>query len=226
VRRGRSKISELTQGAACTPGGRRVRGRGLRKPRSVRASALAKLREDVDAGWKDIDAGRVSDFGAMTIKRRGRKKLASTGSGHVFADLGLTDAPELKRKVRLAVEINRLIKDHRLTQVSAAECLEVSQSEISALKSYQLDGFSVERLTSFLLTLRRDVERHSERFCKDRKRVSKAVTTLSDKLAALPSARQEKIKKRAAALIAEEMARRNLVGAAAVRRLRRKRRNS
>ena len=54
--------------------------------------------------------------------------------------------------------------------------------------------------------------------------MSKAVTTLSDKLAALPSARQEKIKKRAAALIAEEMARRNLAGVAAVRRLRRKRR--
>ncbi len=155
MRRRRSKITELTQVAASTPGRSRVRGRALSKPRAVRTSALAKLREDVDAGWKDIDAGRVSDFGAATIKRRGREKLACTGSGHVFADLGLTDAPELRTKVRLAVEINRLINDHRLTRVGAAECLEVSQPQISALKSYKLDGFSVERLRSFLLALGR-----------------------------------------------------------------------
>ena len=188
------------------------------------SSALAKLREDVDAGWKDIDAGRVSDFGAATIKRRGREKLAWTGSGNVFADLGLTDAPELKTKVRLAVEINRLIEDHRLTRVGAAGCLEVSQPEISALKSYQLDGFSIERLMSFRVALRWSVERHTDRFCK--KRITKAVKTLSDKLAGLPAARQEKIEKRAAALIAEEMLRRNPAGAAAVGRFRRRRRKS
>jgi len=76
----------------------------------------------------------------------------------VFTDLGLPDAAELDTKVRLAVEINRLIKDRRLTQVTAAECLEVSQPKISALKNYKLDGFSVERLMSFLLSLGRDVE--------------------------------------------------------------------
>ena len=76
----------------------------------------------------------------------------------MFTDLGLPDAAELDTKVRLAVEINRLIKDRRLTQVTAAECLEVSQPKISALKNYKLDGFSVERLMSFLLSLGRDVE--------------------------------------------------------------------
>jgi len=34
----------------------------------------------------------------------------------------------------------------------------VSQPKISALKNYKLDGFSVERLMSFLLSLGRDVE--------------------------------------------------------------------
>lgn len=216
MRRRRSKISESTQVTACTPGGSRVRGRALSKPRSVRTPALAKLREDVDAGWKDIDAGRVSDFGAATIKRRGREKLACTGSGHVFTDLRLTDAAELNTKVRLAVEINRLIKDQRLTQVSAAECLHVSQPKLSALKNYKLGGFSVERLMSFILALGQDVEI----------RVSPRRTTLSGKLAALPAARQEKINKRAAALIAEETSRRNRAGAAALRRPRRKWRKS
>ena len=79
-------------------------------------------------------------------------------SGNVLADLGLPDAAELDTKVRLAVEINRLLKDKRLTQVTAAECLEVSQPKISALKNYKLDGFSVERLMSFLLALGQDVE--------------------------------------------------------------------
>jgi predicted XRE-type DNA-binding protein len=79
-------------------------------------------------------------------------------SGNVLADLGIPDAAELDTKLRLAVEINRLIKDQRLTQVTAAERLEVSQPKVSSLKNYKLDGFSVERLMSFLLALGQDVE--------------------------------------------------------------------
>lgn len=79
-------------------------------------------------------------------------------SGNVFADLGLPDATELDTKARLAVEINRIMVEQRLTQATAAERLEVSQPKISALKNYRLDGFSVERLMSFLLALGQDVE--------------------------------------------------------------------
>lgn len=91
-------------------------------------------------------------------KRAPKPIRMELSSGNVLADLGLPDAAELDTKVRLAVEINRLIKDKRLTQVTAAECLEVSQPKISALKNYKLDGFSVERLMSFLLALGQDVE--------------------------------------------------------------------
>ncbi|HEU4626591.1 MAG TPA: helix-turn-helix transcriptional regulator [Steroidobacteraceae bacterium] len=91
-------------------------------------------------------------------KRAAKPIRMELSSGNVLADLGLPDAAELDTKVRLAVEINRLIKDKRLTQVTAAECLEVSQPKISALKNYKLDGFSVERLMSFLLALGQDVE--------------------------------------------------------------------
>jgi len=91
-------------------------------------------------------------------KRAARSVHVEPSSGNAFADLGLADAAALNTKVRLAAEINRLIKDRRLTQVSAAECLEVSQPKISALKSYKLDGFSVERLMSLLLALGQDVE--------------------------------------------------------------------
>ncbi len=91
-------------------------------------------------------------------KRAAKSIRIEPSSGNVFADLGLPDAAELDTKVRLAVEINRLIKAQRLTQAAAAESLEVSQPKISALKNYKLDGFSVERLMSFLLALGQDVE--------------------------------------------------------------------
>jgi predicted XRE-type DNA-binding protein len=54
--------------------------------------------------------------------------------------------------------INRLISEQRLTQITAAERLEVTQPKVSSLKNYKLDGFSVERLMSFLLALGQDVE--------------------------------------------------------------------
>ncbi len=78
-------------------------------------------------------------------------------SGNVFADLGLLDAAELDTKVRLAVAINRQIKSRRLTQTAAARMLSINQPKISALKHYQLDGFSVERLMMFLTALGSDI---------------------------------------------------------------------
>ena len=80
------------------------------------------------------------------------------GSGNVFADLGLADAAELDIKVRLAVEIVRIIDARRLSQIAAAALLKINQPKVSALKNYKLDGFSVERLMTFLLCLGQDVE--------------------------------------------------------------------
>lgn len=62
----------------------------------------------------------------------------------------------LDTKVRLAVRINRLIKRKRLTQVTAAACLGVSQPRIASLKNCELDGLPVERLMSYLLALGQD----------------------------------------------------------------------
>ena len=46
----------------------------------------------------------------------------------------------------------------RLTQAAAAARLGVSQPKVSALANYKLEGFSVERLMTFLTALDRDVE--------------------------------------------------------------------
>lgn len=79
-------------------------------------------------------------------------------SGNVFADLGLPRAEEKQTQVRLAVAINQIIKERRLSQTDAADLLEINQPKVSALANYQLEGFSVERLMRFLNALGRDVE--------------------------------------------------------------------
>ena len=80
------------------------------------------------------------------------------GSGNVFADLGLPEAREMQTKLRLAYAINEIVESRRLTQANAAELLGIPQPRISALKNYKLEGFSVERLMTFLTALDRDVE--------------------------------------------------------------------
>jgi predicted XRE-type DNA-binding protein len=76
-------------------------------------------------------------------------------SGNVFADLGLPNAED-KTKVRLAVAINQIVQSQQLSQAAAARRLHVNQPKVSALSNYQLEGFSVERLMSFLTALDRD----------------------------------------------------------------------
>jgi predicted XRE-type DNA-binding protein len=80
------------------------------------------------------------------------------GTGNLFADLGYADAEERQTNLRLAHAINGVIARRRLTQAAAAEKLRVNQPKVSALARYRLDGFSVERLMTFLTALDQDVE--------------------------------------------------------------------
>jgi predicted XRE-type DNA-binding protein len=90
-------------------------------------------------------------------KSRSRKIPIEVGSGNVFVDLGFPDAEERTTKVALAVEILRILAEHGLTQAAAAKLLGVNQPKVSALANYRLEGFSVERLMTFLTALGRDV---------------------------------------------------------------------
>jgi predicted XRE-type DNA-binding protein len=86
------------------------------------------------------------------------KDAITPSSGNVFADLGLKSADEKKTKVRLAVAINQIVEQSRLSQAAAAQRLRINQPKVSALANYRLEGFSVERLMNFLNALGRDVE--------------------------------------------------------------------
>jgi predicted XRE-type DNA-binding protein len=80
------------------------------------------------------------------------------GSGNVFVDLGYADAKELTLKVKLAMEVNRLLRRRGLTQAGSAKALGILQPHVSDLVRYRLDRFSVERLMQFLTQLGKDVE--------------------------------------------------------------------
>ena len=90
-------------------------------------------------------------------KKKSRIRVFKS-SGNVFADLGLANAEEKQTKVRLAVAINHILAERRLSQARAARELGINQPKISALSRYRLDGFSVERLMHFLGRLGCEIE--------------------------------------------------------------------
>lgn len=81
-----------------------------------------------------------------------------SGSGNVFADLGLSNPEERLVKAELAMKISETITNQKLTQVQAAEILGIDQPKVSALTRGKLKDFSVERLIKFLNILGNDVE--------------------------------------------------------------------
>jgi predicted XRE-type DNA-binding protein len=92
------------------------------------------------------------------VKRGETRPAILRGTTNVFADLGYADAEERQTKLRLAYAINQLVDKRGLTQAEEAAALGVNQPKVSALRRYKLDGFSVERLMTFLTALGQDVE--------------------------------------------------------------------
>lgn len=87
-----------------------------------------------------------------------KRSEVQAGTGNVFADLGYADARERSIKVELAMEVNRILGEQRLTQEGAAKLLGMRQPHVSDLARYRLNRFSVERLMDFLTRLGKDVE--------------------------------------------------------------------
>ena len=80
------------------------------------------------------------------------------GSGNVFADLGLPAPEERLVKARLASELASVISARKLTQRAAADLMGIDQPKVSHLLHGRLDGFSTDRLLTWLTALGRDVE--------------------------------------------------------------------
>ena len=86
-----------------------------------------------------------------------KNKNYEISSGNVFADLGLPNPEERLAKAELALQINRLIKQKKLTQIEAAKLLDIDQPKVSQLAQGKLSGFSLERLFKFLNLLGQDI---------------------------------------------------------------------
>lgn len=80
------------------------------------------------------------------------------GTGDVFKDLGFADAQERRLRTVLAMRLNDLIKERKLTQTAAAEIFGIAQSHVSELRNFKLRRFSSERLLHFITLLDKDVE--------------------------------------------------------------------
>lgn len=87
-----------------------------------------------------------------------KSEAIEVGSGDVFTDLGFQDAGERKLRVQLAMRINELLQERKLTQAKASVLFGIPQPHISDLKHYKLARFSSERLMHFITMLDKDVE--------------------------------------------------------------------
>lgn len=80
------------------------------------------------------------------------------GSTNVYADLGLDNADEMLVKAQLATKIGDIIKRRKLTQVQAAELLDISQPKLSGLLRGQFRGISELKMLECLTRLGRDIQ--------------------------------------------------------------------
>ena len=69
-------------------------------------------------------------------------------SGNVFRDLGFSpkEAESLRLRSELMIEVNRLMKSRKLTQIAAATLFGVSQPRVSDLVRGRIDLFSIDTL--------------------------------------------------------------------------------
>ncbi|MGC8485621.1 MAG: helix-turn-helix domain-containing protein [Candidatus Baltobacteraceae bacterium] len=94
----------------------------------------------------------------MQSKSDERKVEFEVGSGNVFADLGLGNPEERRLKAALMRAINREIKNRKLNQSAAADCIGLTQPDVSRISRGQGRAFSVERLLDVLKKLNVDIE--------------------------------------------------------------------
>ena len=81
-----------------------------------------------------------------------------SGSGNVFADLGLPDAEKLKMKSGLMIEITKAVRRLDLTQEEAGRRMGLPQPKVSALLRGDFTNLSERKLMECLNRLGYDIE--------------------------------------------------------------------
>jgi|SRR6185437_14088542 predicted XRE-type DNA-binding protein len=86
------------------------------------------------------------------------KEKITRSSGNIFADLDLPNPKELDLKAQVAFLISQMINRQNLSQSAAALKLGIAQPDVSRILRGRLDGYSLERLLTFVQGLGSDVE--------------------------------------------------------------------
>ncbi len=87
-----------------------------------------------------------------------RKQIEfETGSGNVYADLGLTDSNDLYARARIAFGIRGILDDRKLKQREISKLLGIPQPEVSHLMNGHFSRFTLDKLLEFLRRLDRKV---------------------------------------------------------------------
>jgi predicted XRE-type DNA-binding protein len=82
----------------------------------------------------------------------------TSGSGNVFADLGVAEPEEELAKAQPASHIRAAIGRRKLTRAQAAALMGLDQPKVAALMNGRLTGFSSDRLLRCLTALGQDVD--------------------------------------------------------------------
>ena len=81
-----------------------------------------------------------------------------SGSGNVFADLGLPDADKLKIKTGLVIEIRKAMRSRGLTQQAAAKRMGITQPKVSDMMRGDFTNLSERKLMDCLTRRGYDIE--------------------------------------------------------------------
>ena len=86
-------------------------------------------------------------------KKQSNRIDYETGSGNVFADLGLEDAEELLTRARIGFHVYTLLKRRKLKQRDMATLLGIAQPDVSHLMNGHFSRFTADKLLDFLRRL-------------------------------------------------------------------------
>jgi predicted XRE-type DNA-binding protein len=91
----------------------------------------------------------------MNMKTEPLELISSTGN--IFEDMGCKDAEQRLAKAKLVSRIQDIIDKNEWDQKTAGKLLNINQPKVSALLQGRLEGFSMERLMTFLTRLDQDI---------------------------------------------------------------------
>lgn len=80
-----------------------------------------------------------------------REEARRKSTGNLFEDLGFNQPEEWKIKAQIAAHVLREIERRGLTQAKAAKLLDISQPEVSNLKTGQLQRFPSNASSGFFM---------------------------------------------------------------------------